>query len=114
MSVTAQGNSFGGNAVGVLIVGDGYNAGAINLGGVNGNPGGNDFSDYQGNDGRLAIAMVNADVIVDAGSNIWATYPGNVVKDANYNSNQQTTPDYTANQFGTGSISLGQGVGLFV
>jgi hypothetical protein len=89
-----------------LVDGDGYSPGFINLGGAYGNPGGNDFSDYQGNDGRLAIAVVNTadNQYVWAQNNIWATYPGNVVKDSNYNTYQQTTPDITANQTGTGTL----------
>jgi parallel beta-helix repeat protein len=106
MFVTAQGNYFDGNAVGVLVDGDGKTSANINLGGEYGIPGGNDFSDYQGGDGRLAIAVVNtnADNAVWAEYNTWGTYTGNVVKDSIYNTYQQTTPDYTANQTGTGFL----------
>ena len=106
MNVSAQGNYFDGNAVGVLVDGDGITSGNINLGGEYGIPGGNDFSDYQGGDGRLAIAVVNTNAhnAVWAEYNTWGTYTGNVVKDSIYNTYQQTTPDVTANQTGTGAL----------
>lgn len=107
MYVYAQGNNFGGNAVGVLISATGQDPGIIDLGDQFGNSaGGNDFSDYQGGDGRLAIAVVNTSPgdIVFAQNNNWGTYPGNVVKDSTYNTYQQTTPDISANQTGTGVI----------
>jgi hypothetical protein len=73
------------------------------LGGEYGNPGGNDFSDYQGNDGRLAIAMVNTvDYSVWAQNNTWGTNPWNVVKDSTYNTDQ--TPPGFYDQPGTGNI----------
>jgi hypothetical protein len=104
MYVMAQGNNFGGNAVGVLVSGVGQTPGNINLGG-NGNPGGNDFSDYQGNDGRLAIAVTNTDgSIIWDDYNTWATDPVNVVKDSAFNTYQHTMPDITANQTGTGAL----------
>ncbi len=104
MNVWVQGNNFGGNAIGVLIVGDGISPGNINLG-VYGNPGGNDFSDYQGGDGRLAIAVVDpADTIVWAQNNTWGTNPGDVVKDSTFNTCQQIAPSSVANQIGTGDI----------
>jgi hypothetical protein len=105
-SVWAQDNNFGGNALGVEVVGDGQNAGDINLGGENGNPGGNDFSDYQGNDGRLALAMVNTNnnATIWANNNTWGTWYPNVIKDAYNNTYLNPVGDYYGSLPGSGVV----------
>jgi hypothetical protein len=106
MYVMAQGNNFGGNEIGVEVHGDGQNAGDINLGGENGNPGGNDFSNYQGGDGRLAIEVVNTNnyATVWAENNTWGTYASNVIKDAYNNSNLNPAGDYWGSLPGSGEV----------
>jgi hypothetical protein len=96
MQVKALYNNFGGNATGVEVIGDGKSVGSIDLGT-------NDFSDYHGGDGRLAIAVENAynSAIVWAQHDTWGTYPPNVIKDASDNSNRPTP--------GGGSTSPGAG-----
>jgi hypothetical protein len=105
MSVDAWNNDFRGNAVGVEVTGDGQSAGTIDLGGGSYSAGGNNFSDYNGSDGRMAIVMENTanNATISAEHNSWANYAPNAIKDGYYNT-YRATPDESGYSIGTGWV----------
>jgi hypothetical protein len=108
MQVTALGNDFHNNAVGVLIEGDGSNAGIVDLGNrsTNAQTGGNNFRGFTAAGaaaGRFAIALENtaSTSVVSAIDNLWSVAdPTTVVKDGTHNT-------LTGSDTGTGTINTG-------
>ena len=106
--VSALGNDFHNNGIGIRISGDSTSAGVLDLGtrSVNGEGGGNNFRSFTAAgaaSGKFAISLENtsATANVSASNNLWSVAdPSTVVKDGSHN-----TP--TGGFTGTGSINVG-------
>jgi hypothetical protein len=107
MQVEVQGNDFHGNAVGVLINGDGMDAGIIDLGGgALGSLGGNNFRSLSGTGPFFAAATLSAGAIALSGTSstavVWAS--GNIFQ-SGISPNVQVDSATQGSATGTGQIN---------